>query len=135
MPYYYTLGKIPHKRHTQFQKPGGGLYAEQLVSTEGFSDAYSLTYHVYAPTMVKSIDEPYSVAPQIAIENNAQHRSLQGFSVAPEDDFLKSRVLVLVNSDLYISLAAPRHSMKDYFYRNASADEMLFIHEGKGVQI
>jgi homogentisate 1,2-dioxygenase len=133
MPYYHTLGKIPHKRHTQFRKPDGGLYSEQLVSTEGFSDAYSITYHVHPPTMVLSVDEPYSVAPEIAIVNNTQNRSLQGFSVKPEKDYLQSRVPVLVNSDVYISLAAPQQSMTDYFYRNASADELLFIHEGSGM--
>lgn len=133
MPYYHSLGKIPRKRHTQFRKSDGSLYSEQLVSTEGFSDAYSITYHVYPPTMVKSIDEPYDVAPEIAINNNTQNRSLLGFSVKPEDDYLKSRKPVLVNSDLYISLAAPRKSMADYFYRNTTADELLFIHEGKGV--
>ena len=94
MPHYFTQGKIPHKRHTQFRKPDGGLYTEQLVSTEGFSDAYSITYHVHLPTMVSSIDEPYSIAPEIAIINNLQNRSLQGFSVKPENDFLKSRVPV-----------------------------------------
>ena len=30
MPSYYKLGNIPHKRHTQFRKPDGGLYSEQL---------------------------------------------------------------------------------------------------------
>ena len=30
MPYYYKAGNIPHKRHTQFRKPDGSLYAEQL---------------------------------------------------------------------------------------------------------
>jgi len=133
MPYYYKLGTIPHKRHTQFRKPDGGLYYEQLVSTEGFSDTYSNTYHVYPPTMVTSVDEPYSVAPEIAVLNNTQNRSFQGFSVKPADDFLASRVQVLVNNDVYVSLAAPRKSMTDYFYRNASADELLFIHEGEGV--
>ncbi len=133
MPHYISLGKIPHKRHTQFMKPDGGLYSEQLVSTEGFSDAYSITYHVHAPTLVKSIDEPYSVAPEIAVENNTQNRSLQGFSVKPADDYLQSRVQVLVNNDVYLSLAAPRKSMTGYFYRNASADELIFIHEGNGV--
>jgi len=132
MPYYTSLGKIPHKRHTQFRKPDGSLYSEQLVSTEGFSDTYSITYHIYPPTLVSGIDEPYSVAPEIALVNNTQNRSFQGFSVAPVDDFLQSRVQVLVNNDVYISLAAPKQSMKDYFYRNSSADELIFIHEGKG---
>ncbi len=133
MPFYIKLGMIPHKRHTQFRKPDGGLYSEQLVSTEGFSDLYSITYHVHPPTLVKSHDEPYSVAPEIAVLNNTQNRSFQGFSVKPADDYLISRVQVLVNNDVYISLAAPRKSMKDYFYRNVTADELLFIHEGKGL--
>ena len=34
MPHYYKLGNIPHKRHTQFRKPDGSLYSEQLFSTE-----------------------------------------------------------------------------------------------------
>jgi homogentisate 1,2-dioxygenase len=133
MPHYHKLGKVPPKRHTQFRKPNGDLYAEQLVSTEGFSDLYSLVYHSYPPTMVNAIDESYSVEPTIAIEKNLQHRSFLGFNVAPQDDYLKSRVPVLVNNDLHISLAAPRKSMKDYFFKNSGADEMIFIHKGEGV--
>ena len=68
MPHYYTLGDIPHKRHTQFRKPDGGLYSEQLFSTEGFSNDYSLLYHVHLPTQIISTDEPIVVAPTIALE-------------------------------------------------------------------
>ncbi|NVO20340.1 MAG: homogentisate 1,2-dioxygenase [Bacteroidetes bacterium] len=132
MPHYQKLGLIPAKRHIQFNKPGGGLYSEQLLSTEGFSDAYSLTYHLYPPTMVLSIDEPYSVAPEISLEKNMQNRSFQGFSANPADDFLVSRVPLLVNNDVHISVASPRKSMDSYFYKNSSADELLFIHEGSG---
>lgn len=133
MPHYHTLGQIPPKRHVQFHKPDGGLYSEQLLSTEGFSDAYTLTYHVYPPTMVLSIEEPYNVAPEIEFEKNLQNRSFQGFAVSPKDDFLESRVPVMVNSDIHISVAAPRKSIKSYFYKNSSADELLFIHEGSGI--
>lgn len=133
MPHYYQLGKVPPKRHTQFRKPDGGLYAEELVSTEGFSDVYSLVYHAHPPTLVEKIDKPYSVAPEIAEEKNLQHRAYEGFDIKPEDDFLKSRKPVLVNSDVYITLAAPSKSMTDYFYKNSSADELIFVHEGSGV--
>jgi homogentisate 1,2-dioxygenase len=27
---------------------------------------------------------------------------------------------------------APQKSLRDYFYKNADADEMIFIHKGKG---
>jgi homogentisate 1,2-dioxygenase len=133
MPHYYSLGSIPPKRHTQFAKPGGGLYSEQLVSTEGFSDVYSLTYHLYPPTMVSRIEAPYAMSPEIALENNMQNRSFQGFNVKPIEDYLKSRVPVLVNSDVYIELAAPQQSMKDYFFKNSDADELIFIHKGEGL--
>lgn len=133
MPHYHTLGEIPPKRHTQFRKPDGNLYAEQLVSTEGFSDVYSITYHINPPTRVLAIDPPVNVKPEVAIQNNMQHRSFQGFKVKPETDYLKSRVPVLINNDLYISLAAPGKGTSDYFFKNSQAAEMIFIHEGNGV--
>lgn len=132
MPHYFSLGQIPHKRHTVFRKPDGGLYSEQLVSTEGFSDTYSLVYHCHPPTMVTSIDPAYSVAPEIATDKNMQHRLFRGFDVAPADDYLESRTPLLVNSDCHISLAAPRKSMKTYFFKNSGADEMIFVHRGEG---
>ncbi|MHA4894752.1 homogentisate 1,2-dioxygenase [Pedobacter sp. PWIIR3] len=133
MPIYHTLGNIPAKRHTVFRKPDGQLYAEELVSTEGFSSLYSLVYHCYPPTIVKALGEPYSVEPKIARERHLKHTSLIGFNIKPEDDYLESRKPVLVNSDLHISLAAPRKSMTDYFYKNSQADEVIFIHEGTGI--
>lgn len=133
MPSYYSLGKIPAKRHTQFRKPDGSLYAEELVSTEGFSSLYSLVYHLYPPTFVKELGEPYAVEPKIAREKHLKHTSLLGFNIQPEDDYLQSRKPVLVNNDLHISLAGPRKSMTDYFYKNSQADEVIFIHRGSGV--
>ena len=132
MPHYHKLGEIPHKRHTIFRKADGNLYAEELVSTEGFSDVYSLVYHCYPPTLVKSIGQPYSVEPEIAYQRFLQHQAFQGFQVDPENDYLKSRKAVLVNADLHISLSAPKQSMKEYYFKNADADEMIFIHEGNG---
>lgn len=132
MPVYHKLGQIPAKRHTVFRKPDGNLYAEELVSTEGFSSLYSLVYHCHPPTIVKHLGDPYSVEPKIAVEKHLKHTSLIGFNIKPEDDFLKSRKAVLVNTDLHIVLAAPRKSMTDYYYKNSQADEMIFVHEGTG---
>ena len=81
MAHYISLGKIPHKRHTQFRKPDGGLYAEQLFSTEGFADDYALLSHCYPPTMITKTDEPNDVSPKIAEEKMLKHRSLEGFNV------------------------------------------------------
>lgn len=133
MPSYHTLGQVPHKRHTQFRKPDGGLYAEELFSTEGFSSDSSLLYHVFPPTDIIQVGDPYSVAPVVAEEKMLKHRSFQGFKVLPEKDYLSSRKAVLVNNDVHIVLAAPQAGTGDYFFKNADADEVLFIHEGSGV--
>jgi homogentisate 1,2-dioxygenase len=132
MPHYYSLGKIPHKRHTQFRKADGGLYSEQLFSTEGFSDDYSLLYHAHPPTQIIRTEAQQDVSPQIAEEKMLQHRCLEGFKIPPVKDFLQSRIPVLVNNDCHIVLAAPQESMKDYFYKNTDGDEMIFVHEGSG---
>jgi homogentisate 1,2-dioxygenase len=133
MPHYFTLGKIPHKRHTQYRKPDGSLYAEQLFSTEGFSNDYSLLYHCYPPTDIIRTDEPVDMTPKVAEEKMLKHRSFEGFQIQREQDFLQSRKTILVNHDCHIALAAPQQSMRDYFYKNADADEMIFVHEGSGV--
>lgn len=133
MPSYHKLGEIPHKRHTQFRKPDGTLYSEQLFSTEGFSNDYSLLYHVYPPTQIIKTEKPVNVKPQIAEEGMLKHRSFEAFKIKPGKDFLDSRLPVLVNNDVYICLAAPQKSITEYFYKNADADELIFIHEGSGV--
>lgn len=132
MPHYHSLGNIPHKRHTQFHKPGGGLYSEQLFSTEGFSSNYSLLYHIYPPTQIIRCEEPIDVTPKAASDNILKHRSYQGFNVKPEADYLKSRKIILFNNDVQISLAAPQDGILKYFYKNADADEVIFVHEGTG---
>lgn len=132
MPFYYNLGKIPPKRHTQFRKESGDLYYEQLFGTEGFHGFSSLLYHVHRPTMVKSVKEYKDLTPVPAVNKNITSRMLKGFNVTPKDDFLESREIVLFNNDLNIALAAPKKSMTNYFYKNADADEVIFIHEGSG---
>lgn len=132
MPFYHKLGKIPHKRHTIFRQEDGSLYHEQLFGTIGFDGMSSLLYHVKPPTIVKHVGATKNIAPEIAVEKNMTMRSLQGYEVKPHKDYLESRVPVLVNNDCYIELAAPKHSMKDYFYKNADADEVIFIHKGSG---
>lgn len=132
MPIYHKLGNLPQKRHTQFEKPDGGLYYEQLFGTEGFHGHSSLSYHVHRPTQVKEINKSYSVEPKIAIGKNIKALLLKGFELKPAGDFLESRKPMLVNSDCVIGLAAPQNSLRDYFYKNADSDEMLFIHKGKG---
>src|SRR6201993_3117623 len=129
MPIYHKLGKFPHKRHTVFKdKPGNPRY-EQLFGTEGFHGFSSLLYHTHRPTQVKEILKSYNVTPKAAVDKNIKAMLLKGFEIKPENDFLDSRKVLLFNNDVWFGLAAPKKSLKNYFYKNADADEMLFIHK------
>ncbi len=130
--HYHTLGNIPHKRHTQFRKPDGSLYSEQLFSTEGFSNLSSNLYHCNAPTQIVQVGDPVDMTPKLIHDKQLKHRSLKGFSIKPEADYLQSRKPVLVNNDCQLILAAPQQSMTGYYFKNADADEVIFIHEGTG---
>ncbi len=132
MPFYHTLGVIPEKRHIVSRQPNGNLYQEELVGTQGFGGLSSLVYHLYPPTRVKQKGKPYSVKPKVAVENGLNAMSFNGFDVQPEPDYLKSRKTLFVNSAMHIGLAAPQSST-EYFYKNADADELLFVHKGSGV--
>jgi homogentisate 1,2-dioxygenase len=131
MPIYQQLGNVPDKRHVVFRDSEGKLYNEELVGTQGFSSLSSLVYHIYPPTRVIKTEKPYSVAPKIAIENNMRMLSFSGFDIPQEADYIESRKVLFVNSDLHIGLAAPT-STPDYFFKNADADELIFVHKGSG---
>lgn len=133
MPHYYSLGNIPSKRHTQFRKPDGSLYSEQLFSTEGFSSNSSLLYHLHPPTIILKAEEPVNVAPVAASPNILKHRSFKGFKVPAGEGYLESRKTVLFNNDVHLTLAGPKRGLDAHvFYKNADTDEVLFIHKGTG---
>jgi homogentisate 1,2-dioxygenase len=133
MPFYRKLGNIPHKRHTTFKKEDGSLHYEQLFGTVGFDGMSTLMYHKHRPTMVKEYLGSKDVSPKVAVEKNFLSRRLIGFNVKPADDYLESREPMMCNSDVIIALAAPKKSMKEYFYKNTDSDEVIFIHKGSGV--
>ncbi len=133
MPLYHRLGKVPNKRHTIFRRPDGGFYYEQLFGTEGFSGMSSLLYHLRRPTRVKAVLDPIPVSPKVAVPQNMTARKFKGFDIPSSEDFLESRKVLMLNNDLHLGVAAPTSSMKDYFYKNAEADELIFVHRGSGI--
>ena len=132
MPIYQRIGQFPQKRHVVYRNPSGKLYCEELLGTQGFSGMSSLAYHLHAPTAVRMKGEAYSVAPKVVNREDLQARSFLGMRVKPGGDFLQSRKVFFLNDDLTVGVAAPTESM-DTFFKNADADELLFIHEGEGV--
>ena len=132
MPFYRHLGKIPHKRHTVFRQPNGELYHEQLFGTIGFDGMSSLLYHLQPPTKVNEILGKKDISPVIEVDKNMQMRAFKGFDVPEIKDLLDSRIPVLTNSDVTLHLSRPTNLTENYFYKNVDADEVIFIHEGKG---
>ncbi len=133
MPAYYSLGEIPHKRHTQFRKPDGTLYSEELFGTEGFSGNYSTLYYHYPPTRVKKVEKfahiPY---PQEEWRQDVQrHHHLKSAQMKRGGDAVLGRQPLLYNKDLIISVALPEQEM-NYYYRDGEADLVYFVHEGHG---
>ena len=131
MPYYYRLGELPHKRHTQFRKSDGSLHHEELMGQEGFSSNQSLLYHLAPPTQVLSSElletSSFSYEPPGAL----RHRLLRTQEAATGGDVVSGRIPLMGNSEVRISIARPDQPM-DYFYRYAHGDEVLFVHEGTG---
>jgi homogentisate 1,2-dioxygenase len=125
------MGKIPHKRHTRFRKPDGSLYSEEVIGAEGFSGISSIAYHVHPPTVVDRIGEPIPWSVDYAPLDSLQHRHVRGPEIASEGAWLECRRYVMGNDDVRLALAGPTEE-SDYFYRNAVADELVFIHDGEG---
>lgn len=134
--YYHRLGKIPQKRHTQFRQPDGSLYKEEVVSSKGFSGIYSILYHINAPTGIKAIKEPvpYGAKPLKDYSLRQTHLNTSKV-VSTGKDFLSARKVLLTNADCSIAICSPEQRKMDYFYKNAEGDEVIYIHDGKGMLI
>ncbi len=135
MPYYRSVGDIPRKRHTQFRKPDGGLYAEELMGVEGFSSDSALLYHAHLPTAI--VDSADFSAPGWSRSPNhplrprhfRTHKLDSGGPGTPVDAVL-GRQHLLANGDCRISYVAA--TAPSPLYRNAIGDECLYVESGAG---
>src|SRR5215469_1214245 len=132
MSYYFKLGQIPHKRHTQFRQPDGSLYHEELMGLRGFSGSKSLLYHLRPPTQVSRIDGSCPVAVSLTEQGPLRHRLLKTDALVPTGDAVQGRLALLANQDVTLSVVRPSEPMT-YWYRYAHGDEVIFVHEGAGV--
>jgi len=131
MPFYHKLGQIPHKRHTQFRKPNGELYREELMGLEGFSSLQSILYHHFIPPRVKHTEDLGSRLPETVDFGPIRHRAFKTSDIPLGGDAVSARIALLANKDVILGAARASKSM-DYFYRNAQAYETWWVHEGSG---
>ncbi len=132
MPAYHHLGQIPPKRHTQFRKPDGSLYAEELFGTEGFSGNSSILYYHYPPTRVKKIEHFADVQYEEWDLGQQRHVHLKTNPLTSGGDLVQGCQVLMFNNDVAIGVARPTESM-NYFYRNGECDEVYFVHDGHGI--
>jgi len=132
MPFYQSLGTVPRKRHTVFRKPGGGLYAEELMGHEGFVGTSSLLYHIHPPTTVKSARRLREIKWEEDDDTSLRHRHFLTNRVQQHGSATLDRVPLLFNSDIGMLYVEPDEN-DVHFYRNSQADECVYVVEGKGV--
>src|SRR5512133_2346926 len=133
--YYVAAGSIPRQRHTQHRQPDGSLCAEELFGVEGFTGRSSLLYHVTPPTRVQRIDAGGDIpALEEADDGVHHHRLIKTGGVEPRGDIISGRIPLFFNNDVVMGVVRPAHGQPEgVFYRNGEADELLFVHEGRGL--
>src|SRR5262245_35604687 len=135
MPPYLKLGSIPRKRHIAHpQEPGyrgEGIYYEEVVTTAGFGRAYSICYHLRPPTRVKQVQAAGTMPLETVDQPALRHHHLKSGGLKPFGDPITGRVPLLANDDVVLARCRPAQRQAE-LYRNATADEVVFVHQGKG---
>src|SRR3954463_2077202 len=137
MAVYRTLGQIPRKRHIRLARDpqtsflGEGLAYEHVITTQGFDRAYSITYHLRPPTRIKKCENAGTVELKAVSNDCLRHHHFKSFDLPRKGDPIRGRVPMLFNEDLAAWRCKPSEQQKTLF-RNAGADEVIFIHGGKG---
>lgn len=135
MPPYLQRGSIPRKRHIEHHREGGhkgeGLYYEEVVTTAGFGRAYTICYHLRPPTRVAKVEAAGEAACDIVPQTSLRHHHLKSGQLRPHGDPITGRVPLLVNDDVILARCRPAQPQTELF-RNADADEVVFVQRGQG---
>ncbi len=135
MPPYRKSGSVPPKRHIAHpNKPGfkgEGIYYEEVVTTAGFGRAYSIVYHLRPPTRVRKVEPAGTLQLDVVTEPTLRHHHLRSGNLKPSGDPVTGRVPLLVNDDVLIARCRPAQRQSE-LYRNAAADEVVFVQQGRG---
>jgi homogentisate 1,2-dioxygenase len=135
MPRYLSLGSIPKKRHTAHRTSPGykneGIFYEEVVSTHGFSRAYSIAYHLKPPTRVKKVEAAGQRTIEVVEQPALRHHHLKTGKIAASGDPVTGRVPLFTNADVTLWRCRPGRPQAELF-RNAMAEEIVFVHKGRG---
>jgi len=119
----YVRGKVTRQAHVDLP-PGS---SEEEYARGGFSGAYAHFYRQHAPVGWTRIEGP--LRPRCF--DLADLTEARGDGSGEAGDYLANRVPLLGNDDVVVSMARLGAAMP-YFFRNADADELVFVHAGHG---
>lgn len=131
MTFYYRLGSLPQKRHTQFRKDDGNLYHEEVMGINGFAGIQSILYHLEPPTRLIAVESLPLPALNFEEQGAVRHRHFRAAAIATTGNAVDGRVPLMGNTDVTLYLVKPVEAMQ-YWYKHSSGDEILFVHEGTG---
>ncbi|WP_131740820.1 homogentisate 1,2-dioxygenase [Actinomadura roseirufa] len=129
MPYYRAVGEIPRKRHVQFRRPDGGLYAEELMGEEGFSSDSSLLYHRYAPTAIIKSEGVTEEPAELVANHPLQPRAYRTQDLPEDGDLVLGRRVLFGNEDVRVSFAVVTGPSE--LYRNSVGSEVVYVQSGR----
>jgi homogentisate 1,2-dioxygenase len=132
MTYYFKLGDLPHKRHTQFRQPDGSLYHEEVMGIHGFAGIQSILYHLRPPTQIRHVDVETKVEIPYEDAGPLRPRHLCSEPIPEGGDAVEGRIPLMGNSDVVLYVARPNQAM-NYWYKFAHGDDVIFIHDGTGL--
>lgn len=112
----YVRGVVTPQAHVNVPE---GLVEEEYAR-KGFFGAYAHLYRAQSPVGWTQID------------GDLKPRAYDLNEVIEAQDFLTAKKSFLENNDVKLHYAKFAQSM-DSFFRNADADEVLFVHEGSGL--
>jgi homogentisate 1,2-dioxygenase len=129
------MGSFPRKRHIALRHEPGyrneGIYYEEVVTTAGFGRAYSIAYHLRPPTRVRKVEGAGTLRIDVAEQPALRHHHLKSGTMKPQGDAVTGRVPLMLNSDVALLRCRPAQPQAE-LYRNAAADEIIFVHKGNG---
>ncbi len=130
---YVSLGSVPPKRHTQVRDDASGeLLVEEVMGYEGFSGNESILLHLQSPCDVAEVGSFEPLVLEEWVPDAHVHRLTQSAGLAPGGDFVSGRRVLMFNDDVELAICRPAEE-RDGFYRNGEGDEVIFVHEGRGV--
>ncbi len=132
MSYYYRLGDIPHKRHTQYRQPDGSLYHEEVMGIHGFAGIQSILYHRCPPTQIQRVLGSEPVCIEYEDAGMLRPRHLLSAELPAGGDLISATIPLMGNNDVVVSVSRPDRAM-GYWYKFAHGDYVYFVHEGTGV--